>query len=113
MVRFIAIAAVAGMTTTGCSSAKQDRPESEPDGFGDATQVTVWRNADWVPNIATFCANNLSSSARLCASVAVASTNCCRTSNSSSSISCIRARKTASAAALSSRASTRLHFNCN
>jgi hypothetical protein len=41
-----------------CSSATEDRQGpagTQPDGFQDAQHVTVYRNADTVPNVATFC----------------------------------------------------------
>jgi hypothetical protein len=48
---------------TGCAATSADRlPEAggpSPDGFADATDVTVWRNADNVPNVAMFCADGL------------------------------------------------------
>ena len=39
-----------------CTTAQQDRPETEPEQTRDATDITVWRNIDKVPNVATFCA---------------------------------------------------------
>lgn len=41
-----------------CSTPVEDRSGpngAQPDGYQDATHVTVYRNADQVPNIATFC----------------------------------------------------------
>ncbi len=39
-----------------CSPAQQDRPNQTPDHTKDATEVTIWRNVDNVPNVSTFCA---------------------------------------------------------
>lgn len=36
-----------------------DRTETKPDGYQDVTNVVIWRNADDVPNVATFCADHL------------------------------------------------------
>lgn len=42
-----------------CDTALTDRAKQQPDGFQDATNVVVWRNADQVPNLVTFCADGL------------------------------------------------------
>lgn len=44
---------------SGCEEASMDRAKTQPDGHQDATQVIVWRNADQVPNVVTFCADGL------------------------------------------------------
>lgn len=56
--RRIALCALAGLMLAGCGAA-QDRPKAEPDGYADATEVVVWRNADQVPNVVTFCADGV------------------------------------------------------
>ena len=41
-----------------CGTATDDRTGpngTQPDGYSDATHVVVYRNADNVPNVATFC----------------------------------------------------------
>jgi F420-0:gamma-glutamyl ligase len=46
------------LVVTGCSSATQDRTGGagkSPDRFGEATKVTVFTNADSVPNVTLFC----------------------------------------------------------
>lgn len=51
--------AIGAVLLTGCATATQDRPDSaggkEPDSTAAATQVTVYLNADNVPNVAFFC----------------------------------------------------------
>jgi hypothetical protein len=45
-------------TTSSCAPATEDRQSpngTRADAFGDAQHVTVYRNADDVPNVATFC----------------------------------------------------------
>lgn len=53
----------AGLLLCGCAPTSADRlPEAggpTPDAFADATDVTVWRNVDNVPNVAMFCADGL------------------------------------------------------
>lgn len=49
--------AVLPLATT-CGTATDDRTGpsgTQPDNFADATKVTVYRNANDVPNVATFC----------------------------------------------------------
>lgn len=47
------------LSTAACAAmATDDRAGgsgTQPDTFADATHVTVYRNADQVPNVATFC----------------------------------------------------------
>lgn len=55
-----ALAAVTLVTLTGCSAASQDRSTGkDPDVIKDATQVTVYLNADDVPNLAFWCTGAL------------------------------------------------------
>ena len=56
---WIAVLVIVGAVAlflSACSPAQQDRPESDPDHTRSASEVTVWRNIDRVPNVATFCA---------------------------------------------------------
>lgn len=55
------IALISIVALTGCSATLQDRSDglgSEPDTVSDTTDVTVYRNADDVPNVAYFCAGD-------------------------------------------------------
>lgn len=53
-----ASALVLALTVAACG-ASQDRAKTEPDGYADATEVIVWRNADQIPNVVTFCADGV------------------------------------------------------
>jgi len=57
-------ALAAALLATGCGIA-QDRPNPQPDEWADATNVTLWRNADGIPNVATFCLGDLAFAATL------------------------------------------------
>lgn len=61
--------AIAGvMLLGGCGGTEQDRQTpagTQPDAYADTTDVTLWRNADNVPNIAIFCAGDLRFAATL------------------------------------------------
>ena len=58
-----AIAGAALIALAGCSQATQDRPADaggkDPDALRAATQVTVYLNADNVPNVALFCIDKM------------------------------------------------------
>jgi hypothetical protein len=54
----MAIFAMVIILVAACAGATDDRTGgsgTQPDVFADATHVTVYRNADQVPNVATFC----------------------------------------------------------
>ena len=53
------------LTAGSCDAPADDRPNIAADGFQDATNVIIWRNADQVPNVATFCADRLAWAATL------------------------------------------------
>lgn len=58
----VAAGVLAVLALTGCSEAAQDRESGAglaPDRIADASEVVVWRNADDVPNVVTFCADGL------------------------------------------------------
>lgn len=62
MKKITVVIAVAGLALAGCGEyASQDRSEEAggrgADSYADTSNVTVWRNVDNVPNIATFCAD--------------------------------------------------------
>lgn len=51
---------------SGCDSVTDDRTTGkQPDSMSDTTNVTVYRNADGVPNVAVFCADGLAFAATL------------------------------------------------
>jgi len=55
------VLAITGLSA--CASTSDDRSGSaggsNPDNYSDATHVTLYRNVDNVPNVATFCAGTL------------------------------------------------------
>lgn len=59
----LAATAVGLLLLTGCSTATQDRPSDaggkEPDAVKSATHVTVYLNADNVPNVVIFCTDDV------------------------------------------------------
>lgn len=59
----ITLAGAALVALTACSAATQDRPDSaggkDPDNTLPASHVTVYLNADNVPNVAIFCTGQL------------------------------------------------------
>lgn len=61
----ITITACLLLGASSCDEPAQDRAKTEADGFQDATNVVVWRNADQVPNVVTFCADGLAWAATL------------------------------------------------
>jgi hypothetical protein len=46
---------LAGSCSPSVTEDRQGPAGTQPDGFQDAQHVTVYRNADTVPNVATFC----------------------------------------------------------
>lgn len=59
-------AGVLALGLAGCGSQpSDDRPNADADAYKDATKVTIWRNADGVPNVAIFCADGLRFAATL------------------------------------------------
>jgi hypothetical protein len=62
--------AVAGVVLLGGGSCDvaEDRKSAagpKPDAYADTTDVTLWRNADGIPNVAIFCADGLRFAATL------------------------------------------------
>lgn len=67
-VRLVLGLAVAGfllLSAESCDTPATDRSDKQPDGFQDTTNVVIWKNADQVPNVATFCADKLAWAATL------------------------------------------------
>lgn len=62
MKKILIAGAFAVLALAGCGTATADREGGsgkEPDAMRDATSVTVYRNADSVPNVALFCVGKL------------------------------------------------------
>jgi ABC-type proline/glycine betaine transport system substrate-binding protein len=51
----LALLAACGSMTPAPTSDRQGANGNRADFFQDAQKVTIWRNADTVPNVATFC----------------------------------------------------------
>jgi hypothetical protein len=67
--KIIGLVAAGVLALAGCTGqAAQDRESGaglKPDRVADASEVVVWRNADDIPNVATFCADGLAWAATL------------------------------------------------
>ncbi len=58
----IALPLALGLALTGCASANQDRSSgagNQPDTYSDTSHVELFRNADNIPNVAYFCADEI------------------------------------------------------
>lgn len=55
----LAIAGFLFLSAESCDTPNQDRANKQADSYGEATNVKVWLNADEIPTVATFCADNL------------------------------------------------------
>jgi hypothetical protein len=68
--KIFAALAVAGVVLMGGASCdvaedRQSAAGTQPDAYADTTDVTLWRNADGIPNIAIFCAGGMRFAATL------------------------------------------------
>ena len=58
MTTAVVVAVLSPLAIDGCGSTTADRSTgsgTQADAYHDATHVTVYNNADQVPNVATFC----------------------------------------------------------
>lgn len=56
------------LSAESCDAPADDRTTGKgtaADGYQDTSQVVIWRNADQIPNVATFCADGLAWAATL------------------------------------------------
>ena len=61
----LSIAGFLLLSAESCDQPATDRSDRQPDGYQDVTNVVIWKNADQVPNVATFCADKLAYAATL------------------------------------------------
>lgn len=58
----LAVAAFVLLSAESCDPPADDRQTGNgkaADSYADTTNVTVWRNADQIPNVALFCADGM------------------------------------------------------
>lgn len=55
----IAVAGVVLLGAQSCDTPSSDRENKRADGYADVYDVTIWRNADDVPNVAMFCVDGM------------------------------------------------------